>query len=96
MYIPREAIEQTIKFIKENSKSGSKLALHEIAEDEITFVQKLKLKVMGSLLGFLFNESFSDYHSKTELRNVFKKYGFVLEKEIKANGFYYLMKLRGK
>jgi len=84
MYIPKSAFNDTVRFIKKNSQSGSYF-LFDIPNH---VGSKIGRDIFNFTLSYLFNEGFSDTYSRAEFEGVLGRYNFSIEDVYELNDCY--------
>jgi len=89
MYIPKSSFNETLQFVKDNSKSGSYFLFDIINSfSPNKYVNKVRRYFFGLALTYIFNESFSEFYSRGEFEDVLRSFNFSIEHTYEMNDGY--------
>jgi len=86
MYLPKSSFNQTLQFVKDNSKSGSYFLfdiINFVSPNQ--YVNRLRRYFLGLAITFFSNEYLSDFYSNKEFEEVLRSFNFSIEHTYELN-----------
>jgi len=86
MYIPKSSFNETLQFVKDNSKSGSYFLFDIINSfSPNKYVNKVRRYFFGLVFTYFYNESLYDYYSSEVFEEVLRSFNFTIEHTYEMN-----------